>query len=352
MPRRRPRPASKRPENSAVAPAWVVRCAPGLSKLLVTEMRFNGLIDRATRPTIKWQRNHDLVFLPRLRKEPRPTDLRIAEEIHRCPVYGRYKISHHQLDLMAATFQAARGGRRLIVGVDGKHFNRHELARWLARELAGRGAPPEEGAEQLTFLFCIDEAYYVCLPYRSADEAALRDKRVAEREGSLPPTIAAAMAFLANPKASDAILDPVCGTGTLLAEAHAYAPEAHLWGMDLDRQAVSAARRNLAHLPHLNLRAGDGRKTGLPEGSVSLLLANLPFGKQFGSRTENQQLYDELFREMRRLARDPSWRGVVLTSDRDSLHAAVEANGTLRLTGEIAIRIRGEAASIFSMSQR
>lgn len=350
MPRRRERSAPARPERPSAAPAWVFRCAPGLSKLLVTELRFNGLIDRATRPTIKWQRNHDLVFLPRLRKEPRATDLRIAEEIHRCPVYGRYKISHHQLELMAASFRAGKGGRRLVVSVDGKHFNRHEQTRWLARELKARGAAVVDEAERLMHLFCIDDAYYFCVPHRSADEAALRARRVAEREGSLPPTIAAAMAFLGNAKDADAILDPVCGTGTLLAEAHAYAPQARLWGFDLDRQAVAAARRNLAHLPHLELKAGDGRATGLPDGSITLFLANLPFGKQFGTREQNQQLYGDLLQEMLRLGRDADWRAVLLTSDVEALRAALPS--PLRLAAAQPVRIRGEAATIFVVSAR
>src|SRR5262244_3220330 len=95
-----------RPSSSA--PAWLLRCAPGLAKTLVTEIRFNALVDRSTKPTLLWQRNHDLVFVPRLQREPQQTNLRIAEEIHRCPVYGRYKISHHQLDVMAATLAAQR----------------------------------------------------------------------------------------------------------------------------------------------------------------------------------------------------------------------------------------------------
>jgi hypothetical protein len=135
------------------APSWLLRCAPGLAKHLITELRFNGLVDRRTKPTILWQRNHDLVFLPRLQKEPKATDLRIAEEIHRCPVYGRYKISHHQLDVLAAALRAARGAWHLVVTVDGTRFNRHELARWLARALTQRGAALDEQAPRLASLF-------------------------------------------------------------------------------------------------------------------------------------------------------------------------------------------------------
>jgi SAM-dependent methyltransferase len=328
------------------APGWLLRCAPGLAKHLITELRFNGLVDRRTKPTILWQRNHDLVFLPRLQKEPRPTDLRIAEEIHRCPIYGRYKISHRQLDVLASALRAAKGAWHLVVTVDGTRFNRHELARWLARELKQRGAAFDEQSPRLASLFCVEDSYYLCLPFRSADDAAQRQHRIAERPGSLPPTIAAAMAFLANPRDDDIVLDPVCGSGTLLAELHAYAPGAQLRGIDQDRQAIAAARRNLAHVPQLQLAAGDARATGLADGTLSLFLANLPFGKQFGSPAENRRLYQDILRELLRLGRPEGWRAVLLTSDLEALKAAVVATPGARIAGETPVRIRGEAATI------
>jgi hypothetical protein len=355
QPRKSPPPAKRAPSDAkphtgkpapSAAPGWLLRCAPGLAKTLVTELRFNALIDRRTKPTLLWQRNHDLVFLPRLQRDPKPGDLRIAEEIHRCPVYGRYKISHHQLDVMAAALTANKKPWHLVVSVDGTRFNRHELARWLARELQQRRAPLDEQSNRLASLFCVEDAYYFCLPFRMADDTALRQHRVAEREGSLPPTIAAAMAFLANPRDSDTVLDPVCGSGTLLAELHAYAPGAHLAGIDLDRQAIAAARRNLAHLPQVQLSVGDVRSNGLPDGSMTLFLANLPFGKQFGSQLENRRLYPDILRELVRLGRPAGWRAILLTSDFEALQAAVTATPGIGIAAKSQVKIRGEAAVI------
>jgi len=356
-PRKPTRPRSKpsratasgeRPARAA-APAWLLRCAPGLAKTLVTELRFNALIDRRTKPTLLWQRNHDLVFLPRLQREPQPGDLRIAEEIHRCPVYGRYKISHHQLDVMAAALAAQKKPWHLVVTVDGTRFNRHELGRWLARELERRHAPLHEESNRLASLFCVEDAYYFCLPFRTADEAALRRHRIAEREGSLPPTIAAAMAFLANPRDADAVLDPVCGSGTLLAELHAYAPGAAFTGIDLDRQAIAAARRNLAHLPQVQLSVADAGATGLADGSMTLFIANLPFGKQFGSRPENRRLYPEILRELVRLGRPEGWRAVLLTSDFEALEAAIAGTPGIAIAAKTQVKIRGEPAVIAAL---
>jgi len=246
---------------------------------------------------------------------------------------------------MAAALAGQMKPWRLVVTVDGTRFNRHELGRWLARELDRRRILLDEQSSRLASLFCVEDAYYFCLPFRMAEEAALRKHRVAEREGSLPPTIAAAMVFLANPRDADAVLDPVCGSGTLLAELHAYAPGATLTGIDLDRQAIAAARRNFAHLPQVQLSVGDARTTGLPGGSLTLFLGNLPFGKQFGSRGENRQLYPDILRELVRLGR-PGWRAILLTSDFEALQAAAGATPGIGIAAKSQVKIRGEAAVI------
>jgi len=345
---RTPRPTTiRRPEQAAAA--WLLRCAPGLAKTLVTELRFNGLADRRSKATVLWQRNHDVVFLPQLTREPKAGDLRIAEEIHRCPVYGRYKVSQHQLDVMAGAIRSGKGRSHLVVTVDGTRFNRHELGRWLGRELKQRGVGLDEASPRASFLFCIEEAYYFCLPYRTSGDAAGRAQRITEREGSLPPTIAAAMAFLGNPRDADTVLDPVCGSGTLLAEIHAYAPAAHLIGIDSDPGAIAAARRNLAHAGEINLSVGDARATGLAAGSVGLLVANLPFGKQFGSRAQNHELYRGILQEMVRLGRGAGWRAVLLTSDGAALQAAAGDVAAVQLVPATPVKLRGEAASIFML---
>jgi predicted RNA methylase len=310
--------------------AWVLRCAPGLARLLQDELRFARLIGKGERPVVLRQRNHDLLFLPRLARALRPDDLGIAEEVHRCPVYGRYKISAAQLDRLAADL----GRCRVVVSADGSHFDRRDLGRFLGRELAQRRVRLAADAPEL-WVFAIDAAYYFC---RRVRDDRRRD-RLAERPGSLPPTIAAAMAFLGHPSDGDVVLDPVCGSGSLLAEAHRLAPAARLLGFDIDPAAIAVAKRNLVQTDVV-LTCGDGRRTGLAPGSVSLLLANLPFGKQFGERSENAALYAALIEEMRRIGR-PGWRAVLLSSDEGALRAALAG---LAVEREFRVQVRGERA--------
>jgi predicted RNA methylase len=341
-----PRPGAA--DGSAAKPAskpeaWVLRAAPGLGRTLHAELRDDRLIGRDARVDMLWQRNHDLLFAKRLAREPGPGDLRTAEDVLRCLIYGRFKISASQLDRLAQLL--GRQPRRLAVTADGEHFNRHDLARFLTRELTRRGVRLDESAEASLVVFCVEQAYYACVPVRDADETAGRDRRTAEREGSLPPPIAAAMAFMTGPEDGDTILDPVCGSGTLLAEAGAYAPGARLTGVDQDPQAVKTARRNLQAHPTATIQPGDARALDMPEASVTLALANLPFGKQYGDVAENRTLYTELLTELRRVAAPAGFRAAVLVSDRALLRESARAAG-FRVTRDTAVRVRGEDATI------
>ncbi|SDF83151.1 Putative RNA methylase family UPF0020 [Limimonas halophila] len=346
MTRPRTRSRSSKGEAPAQSPdALLLRCAPGLARVLRAEGRYTGVLPPKARVDFLWQRNHDLLFLPKPPRFPRADELRVAEEVHRVLAFGRYKVSAHQLDQLAQGLKR-RGKRwRIAVSVDGKQFNRFDMGRWLSKELGRRGLRIDESAGATVFVFCVEAAYYICVREREAAAVRGRDKRRAEREGSLPPTIAAALAFQGKPKDRDVILDPVCGSGTLLAEAGAYAPEAELYGMDTDRRAVKTARRNLAHLANTSVEPGDARELDLPDGAVTLTLANLPFGKQFGDADGTPALYRGVLAEIARTAAAKGWRGVILAGDGEILSEAAEAAG-LAISRQFTVRVRGEPASM------
>jgi predicted RNA methylase len=329
---------------------WILRCAPGLARVLSSEMVFRGFVHRQTSHSFLRQRNHDLIFVQHTHRVPSWNLLRIPDEVHRCIVYGRYKISNAQLERLAAVLKRIRRPLRVIVTADGSHFSRQEMKRYLSRELQRLKVPISEDADALLYTFCIDEAYYICLPYCSARDAPLRVKRASERQGALPVTIAAAVAFLGKPKAEDVIIDPLCGSGTILAEANAYASGATLIGIDIDPNALESASRNLSHIKNCKLITADSTRTGLSASIATLVLANLPFGKQFGSKAKNPHLYKALLAEMHRIGVPGKWRAVLLTSDVAAMEAALAQSSHLRLDKRVSVVVRGEKATIFLVS--
>jgi 23S rRNA G2445 N2-methylase RlmL len=322
----------------------LLRCAPGLAHLLQHEMKFRKIMERGARPMVLHQRNHDLVFLKNVVQARNLPQLRIAEESGFCLLHGQYKVSASQLDRAAEALRHLRKPVHLAVTADGRHFDRRDMERFFSRELMARGVRLTEHGT-LAWLFLIDEKFYLMLREAEQDEAPQRHLRKREREGSLPATIAAAMAFAARPQARETVLDPCCGSGTLLAEACGLQPHAgRLIGFDLDEAAVSVAKTNLKSFAAAESYKGDGTATGLPDKSVDLALANLPFGRRFGHVANNPALYEGILRELVRTARRPNWRAVLLTSDTQSLRAALKAVPELKAEELFAVKVRGEPA--------
>jgi tRNA (guanine6-N2)-methyltransferase len=91
--------------------------------------------------------------------------------------------------------------------------------------------------------------------------------------GSLHPPVAAAMARLAGIGDGYRVLDPFCGAGTLLLEAHAIAPGATYLGIDRSTDAIAAVRANTTDRT-VQCRIGDARD--LP-AQVDRILTNPPW---------------------------------------------------------------------------
>jgi tRNA G10 N-methylase Trm11 len=244
------------------------------------------------------------------------------------------------------------GARRLVVSVAGKVFQRQDLARFLTKSMAERGYTFDDDIEDEVWMFCIDESWYFGLPLFKS--RALREDRAQEREGALPPTIAAALAFASVPRSNDIVLDPCCGSGTVLAEFHTYARGARLIGRDLDSHAVKIARKNLAvltggPLEEIDIAQADSRTASAPEG-LTLTLANLPFGVQFGDRASNPALYRDLIQASLK-ATSPEWRGLFLTSDTESFAQAVRELPVSAPEVMFKVKIRGELATCFRLKK-
>lgn len=127
--------------------------------------------------------------------------------------------------------------------------------------------------------------------------------RVANMEGGLNATVAAAMVQLAHIEKHDVVFNPMCGSGTLMIEAGWMYGGAKVSGCDLDHEHVGFAQTNLQAAglkPEAYL--SDATHLDLPDQSVDVILCDLPWGDNIGSNTANLSLYPEFFREMTRIA--------------------------------------------------
>jgi 23S rRNA G2445 N2-methylase RlmL len=178
------------------------------------------------------------------------------------------------------------------------------------------------------------------------------------RPASLRPTLAAAMVYLSRPRPNDRFCDPMCGTGTILAERVLAGPYRLLLGGDVDPGALQATRANLSRVSSRQ-SIGDGRFGGgyivhhwdaraLPvhTGSMDAIVSNLPFGEQMGSHADNPALYGRFFQQLARIL-VPGGRAILLTSEKELMRQLIGDHPSLQREHQVLVGVLGQAARIY-----
>jgi 23S rRNA G2445 N2-methylase RlmL len=241
----------------------------------------------------------------------------------------------------------------LVTQMHGRHGYRRvdaleALAKGLAGKLPASWRPADENAAVEIWL-TIDERTAVCGLRLSDRTMRHRTWKLEHRPASLRPTVAAAMVRLAEPAAGQVLLDPMCGAGTILAEAIDHARRRQLgtlqvWGGDLEKDAVRAAEYNLRRLGPARLQAWDATRLPLEDASIDRIVSNPPFGKQLGSAEEAADLYRRMLPEYNRVLR-PGGRAVLLVSEHPPLRDAARGAGW-KLLRQLDVRVLGQPAVI------
>jgi tRNA (guanine6-N2)-methyltransferase len=166
---------------------------------------------------------------------------------------------------------------------------------------------------------------------------------------SLRPTLAAALVRLAEIKPGQVVLDPMCGAGTILAEAHAWAKHNRnirisVLGGDRDKAALRAATTNVRRLGPVQLAHWDAAALPLPDQSVDRIVSNPPFGKQLGRPAQIGPLYRRMLRAYDRVLR-PGGRTVLLVSDLAALREAAR-EVCWKSQRQLRVRVLGEPAVV------
>jgi 23S rRNA G2445 N2-methylase RlmL len=242
---------------------------------------------------------------------------------------------------------------RLVTQMTGTHgYRRVDAREALAKGLVGKLPASWRHAEEnaaVEIWLTIHGATAVCGLRLSDRTMRHRNYKIEHLPASLRPTVAAAMVRLAEIKPNHVVLDPLCGAGTLLAEAWQGsrgqgAGRIQLWGGDIEAAAVRAAGANLRRFNPSLLARWDATRLPLPEQCVDHVLSNPPFGKQLSRPEEVGPLYRRVVQELDRVLR-PNGRSVLLVSDLRTLKEAAASVGW-KLLRSLRLRILGQRAML------
>lgn len=183
---------------------------------------------------------------------------------------------------------------------------------------------------------------------------ATRAWRVCNYEGALNATVARAMALLTQPKPSDVILNVLCGSGSLLIERGLWGEAAQMMGCDINHLARDCAEQNIqaaAFAKAPQVMDWDARQLPLPDQSVDVLLADLPFGNLLGSHRDNLNLYPAVLREAARVAK-PNARFVLITHEIKLIEAVLaDLPGLWQVKESLKVTLRGLHPRIYILNR-
>lgn len=242
-----------------------------------------------------------------------------------------------------------------MTGVHG--YRRVDAKKAMMRGLAGKLPASWKYAEEnasVEIWLTINGAMAICGMRLSDRTMRHRTYKYEHLPASIRPTIAAAMVRLADLKPNQTVLDPMCGAGTLLAEAYLYTKgrktsEGAAWqtrfvGGDIDKAHVRATLANLRQFYVADIREWDARELPLDDASVERIVCNPPFGKQLGTPEEIVPLYRESVREMDRVLQ-PGGKAVLIVSDTGAMRSATERVGW-KQQRQVQLRMLGQRAFI------
>ena len=202
----------------------------------------------------------------------------------------------------------------------------------LAKAVGGSNSPSSYAVE-FRVVCSRDKADLYVKPCRIPDE------RYAYRQGTVPASIhpataacivRSAKALFGPGKDDPVILDPCCGSGTLLFERELYSPCRNILGLDIQTAAVETARKNaLAAESAVRFIQKDMTRFRTRE-PVDELYANLPFGNRVGSHDRNRELYAALVKKLPEWLSDSGF-AVLYTMEHRLLEKLLEAEKSLEI---------------------
>lgn len=212
---------------------------------------------------------------------------------------------------------------------------------------------PETGAEHKIRFAIMKDRVTVMLD-TSGDGLHKRGYRVVDVAAPMKETLAAALVQLSFYRADKQLIDPCCGSGTILIEAAMigrniapglgrdfaaahwdFIPE-EMWkeerkiaynaadfdselkikGYDIDRRAIAAAEKNADEAgvqDDIEFFRMDMQKF-TPEGEYGVIIVNPPYGERIGEKAEIEKIYAKLAKVLRE---NPTWSLFMITTDKD-----------------------------------
>jgi tRNA (guanine6-N2)-methyltransferase len=184
-----------------------------------------------------------------------------------------------------------------------------------------------------------------------------RQERVYTPMAALKTVVAYAMLRFARlDEGMGGLLDPFCGSGTILIEAAQSFPDLPLYGSDAFAKPVQGTAENLAAMDlseRVQLAQADARdlRDHYQPGTMRAIVTNPPFGVRLGRRADFRHLYSNFLQGAHRIL-EPGGRLVVLVGRRRAFNFILDKVGGFHLAHVRVVETGGIYPAIFVLERR
>ncbi len=207
---------------------------------------------------------------------------------------------------MTFMVRSLRIGEHCFSSVDLAAFLGENIQRTMS-ELVG--ATPEVSLSDPDIIFyleVIEDKYRLGIDLTGLNALHKRRYKVYVHPSSLNPLIAYCMCKVADVEKAQRILDPMCGSGTILIECKYLNPDVEAWGSDINPQHIAGATINADHagvkvnFEILDIAEADSH---FPSSFFDVIITNPPFGIREKSIYDISLLYHLLTKKSHKLLR-------------------------------------------------
>ena len=228
-----------------------------------------------------------------------------------------------------------------------------------ADAVAASGAPVNLTSHLVNYgiEFCDGQVWYG--PVIKDEEETPRYRKLFQVRSSLKPHVAAAMLNLVGfERETGTLLDPCCGSGTILMEAASIHSGVRLYGSDIDPKCAAGAQKNLTNLssadPGSRIYEGDARNLGalFSAGSIRYLVTNPPFGIRTGKQLNFYWFYHELLKGAARVLGPQGKIALLVGRKRGIFNRAVDDEGNFRITHVRVVDTSGLFPALYTLGRK
>lgn len=169
-----------------------------------------------------------------------------------------------------------------------------------------------------------------------------RYKKSFIHRGAIKYTLAHAMLQLLRPEKGARMLDPFCGSGSIVMQAAAlFGPSIEIWAGDLFAENIAGTQANLranAWEDRVKIKQADARQLDEEFPGVTHIVSNLPFGKRVAKNEDMGQLLGRFIQAAAR-ALPEGGRLLVLVHHPYLVKKEAEVSGKLKLLHSRHLRV-------------